>query len=238
MKIGGSLLKYPVELSRLCNRLADLSGELDLLLVPGGGVFADVIRDVYTRFKLPENIAHQMAILSMDQYGILIQSLSQVSSQIIENIDDSKKCFEEHKIAILQVSNIMKSENRLPKSWSVTSDSIAAWMAQLIDAKRLLLIKSTVNSASSSPLSSCKKCPAPTIVVCAWPFVPGISLWKYASPPLVIRSESLKAVKKGLSHFFNTSQALRLGLEAGSSGLIGTSIGKRRAPAFRGGPAG
>jgi|TARA_B100000315_G_scaffold88784_1_gene81570 aspartokinase-like uncharacterized kinase len=142
LKIGGSLLKYPIELSRLCNLLADLSGELDLLIVPGGGIFADVVRDVHTRLKLPENIAHQMAILSMDQYGILIQSLSQVSSQIIENIDDSKKCFEEHKIAILQVSNIMKSENRLPKSWSVTSDSIAAFMAQLIGAKRLLLVKS------------------------------------------------------------------------------------------------
>ena len=142
MKIGGSLLKYPVELSRLCNLLADLSGELDLLLVPGGGIFADTVRDVYTRFKLPENIAHQMAVLAMDQYGILIQSLAQGTSQIVENIEDSKKCFEEHKIAVLQVSNIMKSESRLPKSWSVTSDSIAAFMAQLIGAKRLLLVKS------------------------------------------------------------------------------------------------
>ena len=142
MKIGGSLLKYPVELSRLCNLLADLSGELDLLLVPGGGIFADTVRDVYTRFKLPENIAHQMAVLAMDQYGILIQSLAQGTSQIVENIEDSKKCFEEHKIAVLQVSNIMKSEKYLPKSWSVTSDSIAALMAQLIVAKRLLLVKS------------------------------------------------------------------------------------------------
>jgi hypothetical protein len=142
LKIGGSLIKYPVELSRLCNLLADLSEELDLLLVPGGGIFADTVRDVYTRFKLPENIAHQMAVLAMDQYGILIQSLAQGTSQIVENIEDSKKCFEEHKIAVLQVSNIMKSESRLPKSWAVTSDSIAALMAQLIVAKRLLLVKS------------------------------------------------------------------------------------------------
>ncbi len=141
MKIGGSLLKYPKELSQICNLLMDMADEVDLIIVPGGGVFADTVRDVYARLKLPEDIAHQMAILAMDQYSILIHSLFQGASQIIENIKDSSKCFEEHRIAILQASKIMNNDNQLPKSWSVTSDSIAAFMAHLIGAESLILIK-------------------------------------------------------------------------------------------------
>jgi len=142
LKIGGSLLNYPNELRKLCSVLENLRDETDFLIVPGGGVFADTVRDVYTKFKIPENISHQMAVLAMDQYGLLIHSFFQDTSQLIENIEDTKKCFEDRMIAILQVSKIMKNDNYLPKLWSVTSDSITALIAQLIKAERLILIKS------------------------------------------------------------------------------------------------
>ncbi len=46
----------------------------------------------------------------------------------------------------------------------------------------------TMTFASSSPLSSCRKCPPPSIVVCGWPFAPGTRDWKARSAPRVIGS--------------------------------------------------
>ena len=50
-------------------------------------------------------------------------------------------------------------------------------------------MKSTTTRASSSPLSSCRKWPAPTMVVCGCPFAPGMRSWKNWSPPRVIGSD-------------------------------------------------
>ena len=58
------------------------------------------------------------------------------------------------------------------------------------------------------------------------------TFWKYISPPLVIGSESLNAVRNGLSQVLNTSQAFRLAGIAGSSGEVGTNAGKILAPAL------
>ena len=62
--------------------------------------------------------------------------------------------------------------------------------------------------------------------------IDGIRLCKARSPPRVMGSESLKAVRKGFSQRRRTSQALRLGSAAGSSGAVGTRAGKTRAPAL------
>ncbi len=47
-------------------------------------------------------------------------------------------------------------------------------------------MKSTTTAANSSPLSSCRKCPPPTIVVCGWPLVPGTRASSTRSAPAVI----------------------------------------------------
>jgi hypothetical protein len=86
--------------------------------------------------------------------------------------------------------------------------------------------------ASSSPRSSCTKCPAPAIVTWSRPRVPGTSAWKTRSAPRVIGSESEKAVRKGRSKAASASQARRLAGAAGSSGVAGTSMGSWRGPAF------
>src|SRR5438034_11527939 len=89
-----------------------------------------------------------------------------------------------------------------------------------------LAIKSTTTLASSSPLSSWRKWPPPTIVVCGWSFAPGICEWSSLSAPRVTGSESLKAVRKGFVHWRSTSQARLLAGAAGSWGEVGTRKGK------------
>src|SRR3989442_7744667 len=91
-------------------------------------------------------------------------------------------------------------------------------------------MKSTTARASSSPLSSWRKWPAPVMVVCGWPSAPGIACWRMRSAPPVIGSESLKAVRNGFVQRPRTSHALRFGAAAGSSRVTGTSIRNCRAP--------
>ncbi len=132
---------YPEELRRLCDNLIDISKETKLLIVPGGGLFAETIRDAYTKFSIPEDIAHKMAVLAMNQYGLLLQSLFGDNTTIVEDINEINDCFEYKNIIIFQVSKMMHVNNNLPKMWSVTSDSISAHIAQIIGAENLILIK-------------------------------------------------------------------------------------------------
>lgn len=141
MKIGGSLLEYPEKLKLLCSNLVDLSNDFNLVIIPGGGIFAETVRDIYTRFTITEDTAHQMAVLAMNQYGLFLKNLIGDDSQIIEKVDELNNCFKNKRIAIFQVSKIIESDNYLPKLWSVTSDSIAAYITQIIRAKNLILIK-------------------------------------------------------------------------------------------------
>ena len=57
VKIGGSLALYPEKLRELCTKLSELSKTHKLIVVPGGGEFADLARDYDKRLtyraKLP-----------------------------------------------------------------------------------------------------------------------------------------------------------------------------------------
>ncbi len=142
VKIGGSLLSYPSELRALCQSLGELANKRDMLVVPGGGPFADVVRKVYSEMGLPEVTAHRMAVLAMDQYGLLLQSILEDASQTIEYFSEMEGCFEDKRVAVLLSSQMMRADRSLPKSWDVTSDSIAAYVARKIDAEMLVLVKS------------------------------------------------------------------------------------------------
>ncbi len=141
-KIGGSLLNYPNELRRLCRHLKGLAGEFEILVTPGGGVFADSVRAVYSKFNLPEDVAHSMAVLAMDQYGMLLNSLFEGGSTPITDLRGAVTCFKKGLTPILLASHMMSGDSHLPRSWNVTSDSIAAYVAVLIGAEGVVLIKS------------------------------------------------------------------------------------------------
>jgi aspartokinase-like uncharacterized kinase len=71
IKVGGSLSRGE-RLGPLCQRLAALGRQHPLLVVPGGGAFADTVREYDQRYRLSDHAAHWMAVLAMDQYGYLL----------------------------------------------------------------------------------------------------------------------------------------------------------------------
>jgi 5-(aminomethyl)-3-furanmethanol phosphate kinase len=139
LKVGGSLVRG-MGLESLCHEISCLGKRYRLLIVPGGGSFADQVRHAYRRYHLNETTAHQMALLAMDQYGYLLSQLISGSS-LIYDFDSANRITESGRAAILLASRQIIRTDPLPHSWIVTSDSIAAWAARQMQCRRLILLK-------------------------------------------------------------------------------------------------
>ncbi len=139
IKIGGSLAIYPEELKNLCSKLSIASRKHNLLVVPGGGEFADVVRAMDKRFSLSDSVSHQMAILGMDQYGLLLSDLI-TRSQLTNQFDQVQTIFYLHnKLPVFLPSGFMLKNDPLERSWNVTSDSIAVYIANRLRIKKVIL---------------------------------------------------------------------------------------------------
>ena len=90
-------------------------------------------------------------------------------------------------------------------------------------------MNATTARATSSPLSSCRKCPAPRVTAWGWPRAPGTCWCQMRWPPRVTGSRLLNSVRKGFFQVRNTAQACSLRARSGSRGLVGTKPGNSRA---------
>ena len=139
-KIGGSLLAYPDLLDATLASIVDESTRARVVIVPGGGPFADAVRDADRRFDLAHDTAHWMAILAMDQYAHLLAgmrgelALSFSARDVFVTIASGR-------IPIIAPFRWLRDEDPLPHSWDVTSDSLSAWFASTLGATQLVLVK-------------------------------------------------------------------------------------------------
>ena len=76
IKVGGSLAEKPAVLKAFCNRLSEIAREHSVVVVPGGGKFADAVRECDQQYSLSADAAHKMAILGMDQFGLLLSQVT------------------------------------------------------------------------------------------------------------------------------------------------------------------
>ncbi len=149
VKLGGSLYNTP-ELKRWLHTLAELSVTESIVIVPGGGPFADQVRDAQAHHHFDDNTAHHMALVAMKQFGLMLSSLE-------------AKCLPFHpqqpsqKLSVWLPDDSLLSEPDLIPSWDLSSDSIALWLASKLGAERLFLIKqSEVKSTSIVQLTADK----------------------------------------------------------------------------------
>jgi 5-(aminomethyl)-3-furanmethanol phosphate kinase len=139
LKVGGSLSRGP-NLAALCQEIGRQGQRHYLLIVPGGGDFADTVREHYRRYHLTETAAHVMALLAMDQYGWLLGDLIP-NGDVVRDILSARRTAANGRVPILLPSALLIQADPLPNSWQVTSDSIAAWIAGVGGASRLVLLK-------------------------------------------------------------------------------------------------
>jgi aspartokinase-like uncharacterized kinase len=136
IKVGGSLGAAPTALRRLMETLGRAARRQRLVVVPGGGSFADEVRRADRRFGLGDSAAHWMAILAMDQYAHLLAELAPGAAVVL-----NRRGIKRGRLNILAPSAWLRRADPLPHSWDVTSDSIAAWVARAVRATRLMLVK-------------------------------------------------------------------------------------------------
>ena len=139
VKVGGSLAAYPEKLKALCAKLSEVSKKHKLIVVPGGGEFADTVRAIDKRFNLSPAVSHRMAILGMDQYGFLLSHLLP-DSCVVTRLEKVQEPLDLGKLPVFLPSNFLLNKDPLENSWDVTSDSIAVYIAGQLHASRVLLV--------------------------------------------------------------------------------------------------
>jgi aspartokinase-like uncharacterized kinase len=139
IKVGGSLGSDTSQLQKLGKALTSLSRSYLLFIVPGGGDYANLVRQDYHRLSLSEKIAHYMAILAMNQYGYLLHHLIK-GSQLTESPLLSSEKTNQGAFVWLPYAHLL-ADDPFPYTWEVTSDSIAAYAAKFIQPDFLILLK-------------------------------------------------------------------------------------------------
>ncbi|WP_135606049.1 amino acid kinase [Methanococcoides sp. NM1] len=134
LKIGGSLIEQAEDLLKaVTEHIASTGSKVKIVVVPGGGIFANGIREASRAHSIGDEAAHWMAVAAMEQYAYLLMDKSRVP--LIDDTDDVPEG-----ISILLPYQLLKTTDELEHSWDVTSDTIAAWVAHRIDA---ILVKAT-----------------------------------------------------------------------------------------------
>ncbi|NVM44730.1 MAG: hypothetical protein HWN79_07420 [Candidatus Lokiarchaeota archaeon] len=140
-KIGGNILENSKNIESTITQLTRLYEENILqriILIPGGGSYANFIRKLDEELKLGDDLAHWMAIYSMNYNGIELNR-RYPELELIEDLkafQDSKKIF-----CIFLPYNYLRKNDNLPHNWDVTSDSIALYIAVQLRFNKCFLIK-------------------------------------------------------------------------------------------------
>ncbi len=149
VKIGGSLADHAMWDGRVADWL-DRQPEAHCVLLTGGGVWAEQIRVLDRTGTLPAESAHHLAIRAMT---LLAWTLSQTEPRwpLVGDWHDLRRSLDAVSAArtvIFDPAVFLRSVEPLlpgpilPVGWEVTSDSIAARIACLLDADELVLLKS------------------------------------------------------------------------------------------------
>ena len=149
VKIGGSLLGSP-ELERWLSLFAKHS-DGKIIIVPGGSLFADAVRQAQKLSNISDKCAHKLAVLAMDQFGLLLANMCPqlVTASTALEIDERAW---QHRGIIWLPSQMVLADESIPENWSVTSDSLAAWLADKLNATQLVLLKCEKPNDSSLDL--------------------------------------------------------------------------------------
>lgn len=153
IKVGGSLFGWNELPTRLGSYLAGRRGT-PLVLLPGGGPVVDLVRDLDALHALGDDAAHALAVGALDFTARLLASLLE-TLEVVEDLPSLAPVWQAGRIPVLAPRRFLEQEDRaadhpLPHSWSVTSDSIAARLAEVLDASELVLLKSVALPAATS----------------------------------------------------------------------------------------
>lgn len=151
IKVGGSLMRS-AELTLWLESIAKYAQKTNVIIVPGGGEFADKVREAQQTLCFDNQTAHRMALLAMFQYGYLLAGLNP-SINVIEDIDGLLTATDNNLPLLWLPGLLLNDFSEIPASWDYSSDSIALWLAIKLNADRMVLIKSLDKPTSENDLT-------------------------------------------------------------------------------------
>ncbi|APR38459.1 amino acid kinase family protein [Paraburkholderia sp. SOS3] len=139
VKIGGSLSHDP-SLRDWLTQLWEVGGGR-IVIVPGGGDFADRVRDYQKEWQFGDLAAHNMCLLAMTQYALLMQGVLP-ELVLATNEDMIRRALRNGKVAVWMPIGLLTATPNAMSNWETTSDSLAAWLSTSLNAERLMVVKS------------------------------------------------------------------------------------------------
>ena len=149
VKVGGSLLEWPPLPRALAQWLRDQPPAHHVLLA-GGGALADAIRRADAAFRLGEETAHWLCVEALGTTARLLAALHRPPLPLVASfsaLQGHLTCGEAMTLVLDPRDFLTQHEPHLPgrplaHTWDVTSDSIAARVAEALAADELVLLKS------------------------------------------------------------------------------------------------
>ncbi len=170
LKLGGSLLDWsgwPQALGDWLKRQAPAAN----VLIVGGGALADVVRGWDRTYGLDASAAHWLAVGTMSVTAQMAKRLlPNVPStarfeSLVEGLDSRLNVEESDGLLVFDPADFLARiepaalGRRLPHGWHVTSDSIAARIAVVLQAAELVLLKSALPDPVVAPSKTSKSPP-------------------------------------------------------------------------------
>lgn len=139
VKLGGSLANSE-ELPQWLEVIAT-SGAGKVVLVPGGGPWADKVREAQKREGFDNRVAHWEALRAMEQYGRVLEA-TRPGFVAADSVAAIREVLMKNQVPVWMPYEMVVADPSIRQSWDVTSDSLSAWLAKKLHALALLLVKS------------------------------------------------------------------------------------------------
>jgi aspartokinase-like uncharacterized kinase len=147
VKLGGSLMGSDALDALLAQVVAC---PVPVVIVPGGGLFADAVRAAQARLGFSDGLAHRLALDAMGAFAeVLAERLG--GAPIHAEAAVAAAAARSSRPVLWTPSNWRAGVPGIPESWALTSDSAALIVARAIGAATLVLVKSAEPAADDDP---------------------------------------------------------------------------------------
>ena len=137
IKLGGSLARRPALAAWL---RALRAGGGRIIVVPGGGAYADRVRAAQAGAGLSDAEAHHLALYAMHRYGTMLARRSAGLRQAT-TCAALGRMLRAGRTPLWSPVRMAPAWRELPRTWDTTSDSLALYLAGLLRADCLILAK-------------------------------------------------------------------------------------------------
>ena len=140
LKLGGSLMRSK-ELVVWLENIFSRTRDNIIIVIPGGGEFAENIREIQKQLNFNNKIAHKMALLAMCQYGYFLTGIN-ADIKILKNT--KMPCLDKNigGSFLWLPDDLLENISEITGNWDFSSDSISLWLATYLTADKLVIVKS------------------------------------------------------------------------------------------------